>query len=217
MAVRSTPGFVDSPSSIDLNQNPCLGNCKKCNNPKPMRSHHCSSCKRCVLKMDHHCPWLNNCVGLYNYRYFYSFLFWTSLATFYVCLITLPMTLKKGRFILLSDQELRRALGFHIESSINSVFEATPSPIEDQSSLSGFSTFLKYINFVNFFSWSLGPSPSEPFTISVSELVTVICFAVCLGVFIGVFALFAFHTYLVLTGQTTIECYNAIVIADRMK
>eukprot|EP00808_Paulinella_micropora_P028464 g25301.t1 len=30
--------------------------CRKCNVVKPMRAHHCSVCKRCVLKMDHHCP-----------------------------------------------------------------------------------------------------------------------------------------------------------------
>lgn len=42
--------------------------CRKCWAPKPERAHHCSFCKRCVLKMDHHCPWLaNNCVvGLSN-------------------------------------------------------------------------------------------------------------------------------------------------------
>jgi len=31
--------------------------CKKCNFYKPRRSHHCSVCKQCVMRMDHHCPW----------------------------------------------------------------------------------------------------------------------------------------------------------------
>lgn len=29
--------------------------CKKCIKPKPPRTHHCSVCNICVLKMDHHC------------------------------------------------------------------------------------------------------------------------------------------------------------------
>ena len=53
--------------------------CKKCRCVKPDRSHHCSTCGKCVLKMDHHCPWLATCAGLRNYKPFILFLIYTSL------------------------------------------------------------------------------------------------------------------------------------------
>lgn len=60
--------------------------CKKCVEPKPPRAHHCSICDCCYLQMDHHCPWMNNCIGFYNHRYFVSFCVFMWLGTVYVSL-----------------------------------------------------------------------------------------------------------------------------------
>jgi len=53
--------------------------CKWCGKYKPDRCHHCRVCKTCVLKMDHHCPWIYNCVGFHNYKFFYLLLLYSGL------------------------------------------------------------------------------------------------------------------------------------------
>ncbi|CAM8956355.1 unnamed protein product [Rhodiola kirilowii] len=62
--------------------------CLYCEKPKSTRAHHCRSCKICILDMDHHCPFIGNCVGASNHRYFISFLISTVLSTIYVSIMT---------------------------------------------------------------------------------------------------------------------------------
>ncbi|KAL2151803.1 hypothetical protein VTH82DRAFT_4986 [Thermothelomyces myriococcoides] len=70
-------------TSFTVKSNGELRFCKKCQARKPDRAHHCSTCRRCVLKMDHHCPWLATCVGLRNHKAFLLFLIYTTLFCFY--------------------------------------------------------------------------------------------------------------------------------------
>lgn len=67
-----------------------LRECLTCRMYKPDRSHHCRICGRCVLRMDHHCPWIANCVGWNNYKYFLLMLFYALLETGFVLGAMLP-------------------------------------------------------------------------------------------------------------------------------
>ncbi|XP_053129359.1 palmitoyltransferase ZDHHC15 [Hemicordylus capensis] len=58
--------------------------CDRCQLIKPDRCHHCSVCAMCVLKMDHHCPWVNNCIGFSNYKFFLLFLAYSLLYCIYI-------------------------------------------------------------------------------------------------------------------------------------
>lgn len=64
--------------------------CKKCCFPRPERAHHCHICGICVLRMDHHCPYIFNCVGFNNHKYFLLLVVYTTSACVIVLLTTMP-------------------------------------------------------------------------------------------------------------------------------
>eukprot|EP00043_Microstomoeca_roanoka_P019436 m.218702 g.218702 ORF g.218702 m.218702 type:complete len:338 (-) comp16994_c3_seq6:80-1093(-) len=76
MVTVTNPGHPPQMPLNDMGVNRQEGEsfCKKCQSVKPARAHHCRVCGRCVLKMDHHCPWVHNCIGFRNHRYFFLFM-----------------------------------------------------------------------------------------------------------------------------------------------
>ncbi|ELP94744.1 zinc finger protein DHHC domain containing protein, putative [Entamoeba invadens IP1] len=74
------------PNDIDTQQG--FRKCKRCHHNKPERTHHCSQCKACVLKMDHHCPWLGTCVGYRNHKFFVLFLVYAFITSLIVMIFS---------------------------------------------------------------------------------------------------------------------------------
>ncbi|KAF4532112.1 hypothetical protein B566_EDAN004117 [Ephemera danica] len=80
--------------------------CPKCCSIKPERAHHCSVCQRCIRKMDHHCPWVNNCVGENNQKYFVLF-------TFYIAIISVhALFLSVNHFIFCIGHEWKECSAY---------------------------------------------------------------------------------------------------------
>ncbi|CAM9757642.1 unnamed protein product [Chrysoparadoxa australica] len=156
------------------------GFCKKCLGPKPARAHHCKVCDTCILHMDHHCPWMNNCVGYFNYRYFVLFLMYCWCGLAYVVVCTIPPFLAMGRRERVSAAPLTVPQSCRVcctafsplaWAHIVAMAQRTPFSNEEQSSI-------------------------------------VLAFVLSVSTGMAITVLFSWHVYLISSGQTTIEFHE---------
>ena len=83
-----------------------LSRCINCFVIRPINSHHCSVCHKCYIEHDHHCPWVYNCIGLFNKKFFILFLSYSFLEVIYSDLLFFYYTLYKNINILMNNQIL---------------------------------------------------------------------------------------------------------------
>ena len=80
--------------------------CSTCSIMRPTRSTHCSDCNNCVEKFDHHCPWIGNCTGKRNYKFFFIFLVLINILSFFLIIISVIHIYKNFSITITKNKNL---------------------------------------------------------------------------------------------------------------
>ena len=94
--------------------------CVICQTVKPPRTHHCSKCGRCVMRMDHHCYWVSNCIGLKNMKFFLQYLFflWITLTFQITTTLTFGVACLKDHLDLSNPTETKACESVSLSNSL---------------------------------------------------------------------------------------------------
>ncbi|WAR06587.1 ZD16A-like protein [Mya arenaria] len=160
--------------------------CKKCISPKPPRTHHCTICGKCILKMDHHCPWLNNCVGHNNHRYFFLFCVYMWMGTIYVSWV--GHDLFRQHFY--GDEPTAFPPLFYPLNAIHDAIYRSNDPAKPMSII---------IN--------PNPPPKENYIEHYYHIAVLYEFILCSGVTLALGLLMLWHARLISKGETSIEVH----------
>jgi len=167
-ATKMNPGIVINTPKVPADEvqymrdNYSYRICKHCSQVKPPRTYHCSVCASCILKMEHHCPWINNCVGMMNHKFYLLFCWFLWVGTFYVMTATWPLF--KHCYRLGS----RHAIEYNVDLQ----------------------------------NWMMMHTKGEPHFF---RTVTIFAWIICLSVFIALGILTIWQSWLVSTGETSVE------------
>mmetsp|Transcript_32888 Transcript_32888/g.40398 ORF Transcript_32888/g.40398 Transcript_32888/m.40398 type:complete len:324 (-) Transcript_32888:256-1227(-) len=83
---KTAGSFPPAPHGVERKRDGRPRFCRICGKYKPDRTHHSRKMGRCVLEMDHYCPWVNNCIGHFNKKYFLLFIFYSCITLLLYCI-----------------------------------------------------------------------------------------------------------------------------------
>lgn len=202
---HSEPAFRYAHLMQDRTVEGYLRYCRHCRAYKPDRAHHCSVCKRCILRMDHHCIFINNCVSFYNHKFFVAFVTYAFLGCVIVSVIAFPTF---ADIIAVPNRSSTMTDGLSSSSPdiSNTLFKIISTLASPTNSFTSF--------FVNHALSAIMPERSLsqlsaarqlPLWLKTVVMIGYIvssAFSFALGVFVTL------HCYLLSKGRTTIEMYE---------